>query len=101
MVVVGDVEVEAEVGREAAQQKEQRDRVGAARDRDDERTGRQKVVRTHEREDRGADRSRCLQRWLGWDSDPRSVGYESTALGQLSYPAARSMILRRFAAMIV
>src|SRR5207247_10482554 len=32
---------------------------------------------------------RCVRhRWLGADSNRRPVGYESTALGQLSYPAA-------------
>ena len=96
MVEVRDVQVEAELRREAAQQKEERGGVRAAGDRDDDRSGRQEVVLTHEGEDRGADRSSGRQRWLGWDSDPRPVGYESTALGQLSYPAARSLILERF-----
>src|SRR5262249_49193562 len=39
-----------------------------------------------DREDDLAWRGSC-HRWLGWDSDPRSAGYESAALGQLSYPA--------------
>ena len=87
MVVVGDVEIEAEIGGEAAQQEEECHGVGAAGDRDDERSGREEVVLTHEREDRCADRSRRLQRWLEGDSDPRQTAYESAAL-PLSYPAS-------------
>jgi hypothetical protein len=77
---VRDVEVEAELGRETCQQEEQRGGVRAAGDRDDERSWWQEVVLTHEGEDRGADRSSGRQRWLGRDSDPGPVGYESTAL---------------------
>src|SRR5207244_6614605 len=86
MVEVRDVEIEAQLWGEVVEEEEQRRRIRAAGHGDDERPGREEVVRTHEREDGGADRSSGRQRWLGWDSDPRPMAYESTAL-PLSYPA--------------
>jgi hypothetical protein len=80
VVEVRDVEVEAELRREVTDEQEERGRVRAAGHRHDEGTGREEVVLAHEGEDCGADRSGGGQRWLGWESDPRSGGYESPAL---------------------
>ena len=51
MVEVRDVEVEAELRREIGQEEDERGGVGAAGDRDDQWSGREEVVLTHEGED--------------------------------------------------
>src|SRR5712692_4412689 len=86
MVEVRDVEIEAELRRQLAQQEQEGDGVGAPGDRDDDGSGREKVVLTHEREDGRADRASGRQRWLGRDLNPGPEAYESSAL-PLSYPA--------------
>ena len=86
MVVVRDVQIEAELRGEIGEEQEERRGIRAAGHGDDERPGREEVVRTHEREDGGADRSGGGQRWLGRDLNPGPEAYESSAL-PLSYPA--------------
>src|SRR5438132_9116217 len=95
MVKVRDVKTETELRRELAQKEQERDGVGAAGDRDDDGSGRQEVVLTHEREDGRADRSSGRQRWLGWESDPRPGGYESPALTP-ELPSPRRQLYRGF-----
>ena len=91
MVKVRDVKTETELRRELAQKEQERDGVGAAGDRDDDGSGREEVVLTHEREDGRADRSGGRQRWLGRDLNPGPEAYESSAL-PLSYPAGTQMV---------
>src|SRR2546428_2448644 len=91
MVEVRYVEDEAELLTQLGEDEREGRGISAAGDRDDERTRSEDAVTACVRADGGDDRAWRGRghRWLGWDSDPRSAGYESAALGHLSYPAER------------
>src|SRR2546428_10624784 len=95
MVEVRYVEDEAELLTQLGEDEREGRGISAAGDRDDERTWSEDAVTACVGADGGDDRAWRGRghRWLGWDSDPRSAGYESAALGHLSYPALMVMIL--------
>src|SRR5207245_1484460 len=77
---------------EVGEEQEERGRVGAAGDRDEERSGPQDLVRADVVPDSAADRG-WDHRWLGADSDRRPRGYESRALTtELSSLVARAIV---------
>ena len=90
VIEVRDVKHEADVVAQLREEERERGRVGAAGDREDERTGTEDLVGARVGTDGAENRGRenHCHWWLGADSNRRPVGYESTALGQLSYPAA-------------
>src|SRR6266550_2946049 len=90
VIEVRDVKDESELFAQLREDETERGRIGAAGNGEHDRTGAQEFVGAREGANGAKDSGlrAVRQRWLGADSSRRSVGYESTALGQLSYPAS-------------
>jgi hypothetical protein len=89
VIEVRDVQDEPEFLAQLGEDERECRGIRAARDGENDRPGAEDVVAACEGADAGDDVAwpRACHRWLGADSNRRPGGYESPALGQLSYPA--------------
>ena len=81
VIEMSDVEDQAVLVGQLAEDQEQGGRVRPTRDRDEQRAGPEEGVLAREGTDRLDRAAREWHWWLGWDLNPRSGGYESPALG--------------------
>ncbi len=90
VIEVRDVKDKSELFAQLREDETERGRIGAAGNGEHDRTGAQEFVGAREGANGAKDSGlrAVRQRWLGADSNRRPGGYESPALGQLSYPAA-------------